>query len=506
MKILTIDDDDSVRQALSVSLQLQLQDVDVLQAADGETGLQMFFNTTPDLVLLDVNMPRMSGFEVLREIRRVSDTPVIMLTARDEEMDQVRCLEMGVDDYLHKPIRHAPLVARIRNALRRTERVSPATALPDFVAGELTIHFETQQVTVAGDVVKLTPIEYRLLYQLVRNTGHVLTHAALLDRVWGIDHEVGPEYLKVFVSRLRAKLRRPGSPDYIQSQRGLGYRFVKPSSTSPIALLADALQQVGAAPPPAVWLSIERVDPSPATRNVRRVINRARLRELAESIRTHGVLEPILVIPVGDRYEVVAGNRRLQAALLAGLDRIPAVIRDESDERSRLLVNLVENAQRAELRPTERIGAVRQLAMAGLGVREIARGTGLSPATISRWIRLAGHKPLLDALEEGRIDLFRAMHLVRVADPALLAELIGLAPRYPPEDFYALVQQRTAAATLDAPVTPNSSRHLAVISKRLAAIESATPEAEESLQRIIDTATTLLQHVRSRAGPLAAPA
>lgn len=170
-------------------------------------------------------------------------------------------------------------------------------------------------------------------------------------------------------------------------------------------------------------------------------MSQARLRELAESIREYGVLEPILVLPVGQRYEVVGGNRRLQAASLAGLDRIPAVIRTEADERTRLLLNLVENAQRAELRPSERIGAVHQLAAAGLGVREIARGTGLSPATISRWVRIAARQPLLAALEEGRIDLLRAMHLAAVRDPALLLELIEVAPHQAPEDLYALVQQ-----------------------------------------------------------------
>jgi two-component system, OmpR family, KDP operon response regulator KdpE len=497
MKALTIDDDASVRHALTVSLQLQLQDAEVLQAADGETGLQMFFDANPDLVLLDVNMPRMSGFEVLREIRRVSDVPVIMLTARDDEMDQVRALELGVDDYLHKPIRHAPLVARIRSALRRTERMSPVEALPDLVAGDLTIHFENQQVMVAGDVVKLAPIEYRLLYQLVRNAGHVLTHQALVDRVWGIDHEVGPEYLKVFISRLRAKLRQPGGREYIQTERGLGYRFVNDRKSPAGPPLRVGPAEVGADAPPSVWLSIDRIDASPATRNVRRVVNQVRLQELADSIREYGVLEPILVIPVSSRYEVVAGNRRLQAAILAGLDRIPAIIRGEADERTRLLVNLVENAQRVELRPTERIGAVRQLATAGFGVREIARGTGLSPATISRWIRLAGNKPLLAALEDGRIDLFRAMHLVGIREPDLLVELVGLARGYPPEDFYALVQQRIAAATTGTRVRRAGSRQLAVIADRLAALERLTPEAEESLQRIIETASTLLHQLRS---------
>jgi two-component system KDP operon response regulator KdpE len=504
MKILTIDDDASVRHALTVSLQLQLQDVELLQAADGESGLQMFFDGSPDLMLLDVNMPRMSGFEVLREIRRVSDVPVIMLTARDEDMDQVRGLELGVDDYLHKPIRHAPLVARIRSALRRTERLPPVDAVPDFVAGDLTVHFENHQVTIAGDVVSLTPIEYRLLYQLVRNAGHVLTHQALLDRVWGTDHEAGPEYLKVFISRLRAKLRRPGGPDYIHTERGVGYSFVK-SPTPPVgAPEGEASAEVGSDTPPSVWLSIDRIDPSPATRNARQIVSQPRLRELAQSIREYGVLEPILVLPVGNRYEVVAGNRRLQAAILAGLDRIPAVIRSEADEHTRLLVNLVENAQRAELRPIERIGAVRQLAAAGLGVREIARGTGLSPATISRWIRIAGNQPLVAALENRRIDLFRAMHLASVRDPALLLELLELAPRHAPEDLHTLVQQRTAAHGTRG--TPKTTRQLARMADRLAGIECASPEAEESLHRIVETATTLLHqmHGGRHATPTAA--
>src|SRR5579864_1725536 len=226
MKILTIDDDESVRQALTVSLKLLLQDVEVLQADDGESGLERFFDTNPDLVLLDVNMPRMSGFEVLREIRRVSDVPVIMLTARDEDMDQVRGFELGADEYLHKPIRHATLVARIKSALRRAAR-APIDEMPDFVAAELAIHFQNQQVTVNGEEVKLTPIEYRLLHHLVRNAGHVLPHQALLDRVWGTDHEVGPEYLKVFISRVRAKLRRPGSRSTSRRSAALGIALLR---------------------------------------------------------------------------------------------------------------------------------------------------------------------------------------------------------------------------------------------------------------------------------------
>ena len=228
MKVLVIDDDPRIRDALEIGVQLQWQDAKVLTAADGEAGLDVFFNEEPDIVLLDVTMPRMNGFEVLKAIRQVSDVPVLMLTARDEDVDQVRGLELGADDYIGKPFSHLALMARIKAALRRAELPAPVQALPDFEAGDLAIHFQNQEVTVQGEVVKLTPVEYKLLYHLVRNAGHLLPHEALLDRVWGSNYEASPEYLKVFVSRLRAKLRRPGGPEYIETERGRGYRFVRP--------------------------------------------------------------------------------------------------------------------------------------------------------------------------------------------------------------------------------------------------------------------------------------
>jgi DNA-binding response OmpR family regulator len=228
MKVLVIDDDPRLREALEIGIQLQWEDAQVLTAPDGEAGLDLFFSQEPDIVLLDVTMPRMNGFEVLRAIRRVSDVPVIMLTARDEDVDQVRGLELGADDYIGKPFSHLALMARIKAALRRAELPPPVQALPDFQAGDLAIHFQNQEVTLAGRRVNLTPVEYKLLYHLVRNAGHLLPHQALLDRVWGDDYDASPEYLKVFVSRLRSKLRQPDGPDYIETERGRGYRFVRP--------------------------------------------------------------------------------------------------------------------------------------------------------------------------------------------------------------------------------------------------------------------------------------
>jgi two-component system KDP operon response regulator KdpE len=232
MKVLVIDDDARIREALEVGVQLQWQDAQVITAADGEAGLNCFFDEDPDVVLLDVTMPRMNGYEVLRAIRQVSDVPLIMLTARGDDVDQVRGLELGADDYVSKPFSHLALMARIKSALRRAELPPPVQMVPDFRAGDLTIHFQNHEVKVAGQVVKLTPVEYKLLYHLVRNAGHLLPHQALLDRVWGGNYAAGPEYLKVFISRLRAKLRHPGGPEYIETERGRGYRFVRPSEAA----------------------------------------------------------------------------------------------------------------------------------------------------------------------------------------------------------------------------------------------------------------------------------
>jgi DNA-binding response OmpR family regulator len=220
--------DPRLRDALEVGLQLQWEDAQVPTAIDGQAGLDVFFREDPDIVLLDVAMPRLNGFEVLKQIRRVSDVPVLMLTARADELDQVRGLELGADDYVCKPFSHLARLARIKAVLRRAELPPPVDTLPDVVTGDLAMHFQNEEVTVAGQPVRLTPVEYKLLDHLVRNAGHLMPHQALLDRVWGADYEPGPEYLKVFISRLRAKLRRPGGPEYIETERGRGCRFLRP--------------------------------------------------------------------------------------------------------------------------------------------------------------------------------------------------------------------------------------------------------------------------------------
>ncbi|MBI4504861.1 MAG: response regulator transcription factor [Chloroflexi bacterium] len=229
MKILIVDDDRHILDALSVGFQLQWQDATIIAASDGDEGLRAFYEHNPDVVVLDIAMPGKSGFEVLQEIRRTSDVPVIMLTARGEELDQVRGLELGADDYVVKPFGHLALLARIKAVLRRAELPAPIRALPDFVAGDIAVNFQSHQVTLRGVPVKLTPVEYKLLYHLIRNAGRLMPHQALLDYVWGEDYGATTHYLKVFISRLRAKIEPPDGPGYIETERGLGYRFVRPT-------------------------------------------------------------------------------------------------------------------------------------------------------------------------------------------------------------------------------------------------------------------------------------
>ncbi len=229
MKILVADDDPQILDALTVGFQLQWQEATVIPVPDGEAALQAFFDEEPDVVVLDVSMPGKNGFQVLKEIRQLSDVPILMLTARGQEMDQVRGLELGADDYVVKPFSHLVLLARIKAVLRRAQLPPPVRAVPDFVAGDLAVNFESRQVTLRGEAVRLTPVEYKLLYHLVRNAGRLMPHQTLLDRVWGEDYGATTDQLKVFVSRLRAKIETEGGPRFIETERGLGYRFVRPS-------------------------------------------------------------------------------------------------------------------------------------------------------------------------------------------------------------------------------------------------------------------------------------
>ena len=228
MKVLVVDADTTISEGVATALQLQWHDATILTATTGEAGLRTFFDHDPDVVLLEIDLSDLSGIDVLRQIRRVSDVPILMYSARTDDIDQVRALELGADEYVTKPCSYLVLIARIKAALRRAELLPPARALPDLVVGDIVINFRDRRVTVHGEPVKLTPVEYKLLFHLARNAGRLMPHQALLDRVWGADYVASPDYLKVFVSRLRGKLERPGGPRYIETERGLGYRFVRP--------------------------------------------------------------------------------------------------------------------------------------------------------------------------------------------------------------------------------------------------------------------------------------
>ena len=227
MKILVIDDEPDVIESVRLGFTLQWLEVDVLGAASGEAGLDAIERDVPDIVLLDVGLPDIDGFQVLRQIRDFSDVPVVMLTARDDSMDKVKGLELGADDYVTKPFNHLELMARVKAVMRRLEMPAPASRAPSFRAGELEVDFARQEARLRGERLELTPTEYRLLYHLVRNAGHILQHGTLLAKVWGRDYIDEVDYIRVYVRRLRDKLGDdPDNPRYIRTERGLGYRFV----------------------------------------------------------------------------------------------------------------------------------------------------------------------------------------------------------------------------------------------------------------------------------------
>jgi two-component system, OmpR family, KDP operon response regulator KdpE len=227
MKIVVIDDEPDVIESVRLGFTLQWREVDVLGATAGEAGLDAVEQEHPDIVLLDIGLPDIDGFEVLRQIRAFSDVPVVMLTARDDSMDKVKGLELGADDYVTKPFNHLELMARVKAVLRRLEMPAPASRAPSFAAGDLEVDFARQEARLKGKRLALTPTEYKLLYHLVRNAGHVLQHSTLLAKVWGREYIDEVDYIRVYIRRLRDKLGDdPDDPRYIRTERGLGYRFV----------------------------------------------------------------------------------------------------------------------------------------------------------------------------------------------------------------------------------------------------------------------------------------
>lgn len=223
-RILVVDDELNIVKFLRSNL--EARDYEVLAAMDGAEAINIFEKESPDLVILDIMMPKVDGFEVCRRLREWTQTPIIMLSARADEGDKVKCLDLGADDYITKPFGAAELIARVNAVLRRSEVGGNQPAQPSFTRGDLMIDFAKRQVSVAGNEIKLTPTEYNLLQELVLNAGKVLTHTYLLNKVWGPEYHDETEYLHVFARRLRLKLEHnPADPRYLMTVPGVGYQF-----------------------------------------------------------------------------------------------------------------------------------------------------------------------------------------------------------------------------------------------------------------------------------------
>jgi two-component system response regulator RegX3 len=223
-KILIVEDEESVLDPLE--LLLTKEGFSIETARDGKEALEQFAKTNPDLILLDLMLPEISGTEVCRQIRLKSQVPIIMLTAKDTEVDKVVGLELGADDYVVKPYSKAELVARIKAVLRRKGSDSTNEQSGSITAGPVVIDVERHQVSINNQLISLPLKEFELLEFLVRNSGRVLTRTQLIDRVWGSDYFGDTKTLDVHVKRLRAKIEKdPANPVYIQTIRGLGYKF-----------------------------------------------------------------------------------------------------------------------------------------------------------------------------------------------------------------------------------------------------------------------------------------
>jgi len=227
MKVVVIDDSPEIIEVVSLCFQLRWSGATMVSASEGAKGVELVETENPDVVILDIGLPDMDGFQALREIRRFSQVPVIMLTVRDEDTDIARGLELGADDYVTKPFSHIELIARVQAVLRRVQGLPAAEERP-FVSGKLLVDFASNEVKVDEKPVKLTSTETKLLHHLIRNEGRLLSHENLLTRVWGEEYRDARDLLRVHIQHLRQKLGDSvESPRIIVTEHGFGYKFVK---------------------------------------------------------------------------------------------------------------------------------------------------------------------------------------------------------------------------------------------------------------------------------------
>jgi two-component system KDP operon response regulator KdpE len=222
MRILIVDDERQIARVLRTSLQSHGYEVQVAQ--DGLEAFTLFEQSAPDLIITDLSMPNMDGLELTKAVRRVSDTPIIVLSVREQEATKIAALDSGADDYVTKPFGVPELMARVRAQLRRNMKEEPESAT--ITEGDFFIDTNAHRVTVRGEDVHLTPKEFDLLLLFARKAGTVLTHKVLLRSIWGAAGEGQSDYLRVLVGQLRKKIDNPETESYIQSEPWIGYRFI----------------------------------------------------------------------------------------------------------------------------------------------------------------------------------------------------------------------------------------------------------------------------------------
>ncbi len=228
MKVVVVDDSPEIIEVVSLCFQLRWGGADMISAATGAKGLELIEAENPDVVILDIGLPDMDGFQVLRELRRFSQVPVIMLTVRGEDTDVAKGLELGADDYITKPFSHIELVARVQAVLRRAQGPQATSEERPFMSGKLFVDFASNEVRLDGKPVKLTSTESKLLYFLIRNEGRLVSHENLLTRVWGETYVDARDLLRVHIQHLRQKLGDSiESPSIIVTEHGMGYKFVR---------------------------------------------------------------------------------------------------------------------------------------------------------------------------------------------------------------------------------------------------------------------------------------
>lgn len=224
-RILVVEDEPHMLDLIRVTL--ESSGMIVSGAMSGEEALEKIREEMPDLVVLDLNLPGISGLEVLSELRQTSTVPVVMVTVQNDDQDRVMGLELGADDYLGKPFNHRELVSRIRAVLRRTETPAPVSRGLVKIDEDLQVDLDRRELLYKGEKVHLRPTEFKLLHQFMNHPGKLLTHETLLSRVWGPEYRDDTQILRLYVTYLRKKLESSGGPSrYIFNERGLGYRFV----------------------------------------------------------------------------------------------------------------------------------------------------------------------------------------------------------------------------------------------------------------------------------------